>query len=156
MSANKNLLVLAHAPSPNLQALVAAVLAGCNHPEITGVTSRWLAPLAAQPEDILTADGLILGTPENLGYMSGALKDFFDRCYYPLLEVKQGLPFATFIRAGQDGTGTKRAIKSITTGLRWQEVQPPLVLKGNWQESFLTQAEELGTLIAAGLEAGVY
>lgn len=152
----KNLLIIAHAPSPNLQALVEAVLTGCKHQDISGVTSRWLPPLKTTPEDVLAADGLILGTPENLGYMSGALKDFFDRCYYPLLEVKQGLPFASFIRAGLDGTGTKRAIKTITTGLRWQEVQPALVLKGRWQEDFLTQAEELGTLMAVGLEAGVF
>lgn len=156
MQQNKQLLIVAHAPSKNTQALVKAVLAGCHHPDIDGVTARWLAPLEATAADVLAADGVILGTPENLGYMSGALKDFFDRCYYPLLEVKQGLPFASFIRAGQDGAGAQRAIKTITTGLRWQEVQPALVLQGSWQKGFLTKAQELGTLMAAGLETGIF
>ena len=152
----KHLLIIAHAPSSNTQALVDAVLSGCGHSDIEGICSRWLSPFDANPSDILSADGLILGTPENFGYMSGALKDFFDRCYYPLLEAKRGLPFASFIRAGLDGTGTARAISSITSGLGWQEVQPPLVLRGDWQEGFLRQAEELGTLIAAGMEAGIF
>lgn len=153
---NKKLLILAHAPSANTQKLVNAVLQGAGHPDIEAVTSEWIAPLDAQPDDVLAADAIILGTTENLGYMSGALKDFFDRCYYPVLEEKQGLPCALYIRAGLDGTGTRRAVESIVTGLRWNWVQAPLTLKGPWQEAFLKEAEELGLAMAAGLEAGVF
>lgn len=152
----KQLLIVAHAPSPNTQLLVTAVLKGAQHPDIEGVTSHWVAPLQATPEDVLAADGIILGTTENLGYMSGALKDFFDRCYYPVLEKKQGLPCALYIRAGLDGTGTRRAVESIVTGLRWNWVQQPLTLKGEWQSKFLDEVEELGLTMAAGLESGIF
>ncbi|MBE0506541.1 MAG: flavodoxin family protein [Marinospirillum sp.] len=152
----KQLLIVAHAPSPNTQKLVDALLKGAQHPDIEGVSTRWIPPLQTQPDDVLQADAIILGTTENLGYMSGALKDFFDRCYYPLLEKKQGLPCALFIRAGLDGTGTRRAVESIITGLRWKWIQKPLTFKGEWQEDFLQQAEELGLSVAAGLEAGIY
>ena len=152
----KQLLIVAHAPSPNTQLLAAAVLKGAQNPDIESITSRWVAPLQATPEDVLAADGIILGTTENLGYMSGALKDFFDRCYYPVLEKKQGLPCALYIRAGLDGTGTRRAVESIVTGLRWNWVQQPLTLKGEWQSKFLDEVEELGLTMAAGLESGIF
>lgn len=154
--ANKQLLIVAHAPSDNTRKLVEAVLKGAQHADIQGVSVSWKPPLQAQPEDVLQADAIILGTTENLGYMSGALKDFFDRCYYPVLEQKQGLPCALYIRAGLDGTGTRRAVESIVTGLRWAWIQEPQVYKGAWQDDFLAQAEELGMTMAAGLEAGIF
>jgi multimeric flavodoxin WrbA len=156
MSMNKRLLVIAHAPSANTQRLLEALLAGARSPEIDGVEVAHLPPLQAGPEDLLRADAVILGTTENLGYMSGALKDFFDRSYYPCLEKTQGLPYALYVRAGHDGTGTKRAVEAIATGLRWRAVQEPLVCRGEFSEAFVEQCEELGTLMAAGLEAGVF
>lgn len=153
---DKQLLIVAHAPSENTRKLAEAALRGARHPDIDSVCSRWLPPLQATPEDLLAADAILLGTTENLGYMSGALKDFFDRCYYPVLERKQGLPCALYIRAGHDGTGTRRAIESIVTGLRWNWVQPPLILRGDWQDSFVEQVEELGLYLAAGLDNGVF
>ena len=114
------------------------------------------APLETQPEDIITADAIILGTTENFGYMAGLVKDVFDRCYYPCLEHTEGMPFAFYIRAGLDGTGTRKAIESITHGLRWKLVQEPLLCKGSWDEAFLAQCEELGLSMAAGLEAGIF
>lgn len=152
----KQLLIVAHAPSPNTRRLVEAVLEGARHPDIEGVTTRWIPPLEAQPEDVLQADAILLGTTENLGYMSGALKDFFDRCYYPVLEEKQGLPCCLYIRAGRDGTGTRRAVESIVTGLRWSWVQEPITFRGEWQEAFIDQAQEIGQAMAAGLDSGVF
>lgn len=152
----KHLLIVAHAPSPNTRAMLDAVLAGARHPDITGVRTRHAAPLQAVAEDVLAADALILGTTENLGYMSGALKDFFDRCYYPCLEKTEGLPYALFVRAGHDGTGTRRAVESIATGLRWRAVHEPLICRGAYQEAFLQDCEALGLHMAAGLEAGVF
>jgi multimeric flavodoxin WrbA len=152
----KRLLIVAHAPSPNTETLREACARGARHPDIDDVEVVVKAPLSSGPEDVLAAQAVILGTTENLGYMSGALKDFFDRSYYPCLDKTDALPFACYIRAGQDGTGTRRAIESITTGLRWRAVQEPLVLRGAWQEGFVAQVEELGMAVAAGLEAGVF
>jgi len=152
----KRLLVVAHAPSANTRTLLDAVLTGAGSPEFSGIDVVHIPPLEAKPDDVLAAHALILGTTENLGYMSGALKDFFDRSYYPCLEETQGLPYALYIRAGNDGTGTRRAVESITTGLRWRLVQEPLTLRGKFQEGFIDQCKELGMLMAAGIEAGVF
>ena len=132
-----------------------AVVAGANAPDISGVNAIAKNPFDTTSEDVMAANGIILGTTENLGYMSGALKDFFDRIYYPCLEEKQGTPYALYIRAGHDGTGTRRGVESIVTGLRWKGVQEPLILKGEWQDSFVGLCEELGMAMATGLEAGI-
>lgn len=152
----KRLLIVAHAPSPNTERLRDATLAGAKQGGGDAVEALWRPPLEAGPDDVLAADGIILGTTENLGYMSGALKDFFDRTYYAVIEEKQGLPYALYIRAGLDGTGTRRAVESIASGLRWKPVQNPVLCKGNWDEDFPGRCEELGMLMAAGLEAGVF
>jgi hypothetical protein len=152
----RQLLIIAHVPSPNTRRLRDAVEAGASLPDIDDVIVRALSPFEAGPDDVMAADGIILGTTENLGYMSGALKDFFDRTYYPVLEEKQGLPFALYVRAGHDGTGTCRAVDTITTGLRWQAIQEHLVCRGDWDDGFVNQCRDLGTLMAAGLEAGIF
>ena len=156
MTARRRLLIVAHAPSPHTRRLRDAVLSGARHPDIAGIEVAAKAPLEAGPDDVLAAQAIVLGTTENLGYMSGALKDFFDRSYYPCLEQTQGLPYALYIRAGHDGTGTRRGIETIVTGLRWRAIQEPLICRGEFREDFVGQCEELGTLIAAGLEAGIF
>ena len=156
MSVRKQLLIVAHTPSPNTERLRDAVIAGASSPEVTGIDVAFVAALQAGPQDVLRASAIIVGTTENLGYMSGGLKDFFDRIYYPCLEQTQGLPFAAWIRAGSDGTGTARGIETISTGLRWRAVQEPLIMKGEWREDFVEQCRELGLAMAAGLEAGVF
>ncbi|MGF1641950.1 MAG: flavodoxin family protein [Rhodospirillales bacterium] len=152
----KTLLVVAHAPSANTRRLLEAVLDGARSPEIAEVAVVAVAPLEAGPEAVLAADAVILGTTENLGYMSSALKDFFDRSYYPCLEHTQGLPYALWVRAGHNGTGTRRAVETIVAGLRWRAVRAPLICRGAWQETFVDDCRELGMLVAAGLETGVF
>ncbi|WP_438012872.1 flavodoxin family protein [Psychrobacter raelei] len=151
----KTLLIVAHASSPNTQKLAQAAFDGANHSDLD-VTVILKSPQETQPGDVLAADALLLGTTENLAYMAGLTKDFFDRCYYPVLDKKQGLPFAVYIRAGHDGTGTKRALQTITTGLRWEWVQQALILQGGWQDVFAEQVAELAMTLAAGVEAGIY
>ena len=155
-SAAKQVLIIAHAPSPNLQRMLDAIVRGAQQEDIENIAVRVVPPLEAGPDDVLVADAIILMTPENLAYMSGAMKDFFDRTYYPVLEEKQGLACAIVVRAGHDGTGTLRALKSILTGLRWQQVQEPLLCKGKWDDAFIEQCEELGMGMAAGLDAGIF
>ena len=155
MTETRHLLVVAHNPSPNTRKLVDATLRGARHEDISGVETTHIPPLQAGPEDVLRADAIILGTTENFGYMSGALKDFFDRIYYPCLEQTEAMPFATWVRAGLDGTGTRIAIDKITSGLRWKPVQETLILHGEYRGEFEDQCEELGMLMAASLEAGI-
>ena len=150
------LLIIAHAPSPNTLAMRAAVEAGAQREDINDVAVLVKWPLEAGPDDVLNTHGVILGTTENLGYMSGALKDFFDRSYYPLLEKTQGLPYSLYIRAGLDGTGTRRSVESITTGLKWRAIQEPLLCHGKYNKRFLDDCRDFGTLMAAGLEAGIF
>ncbi|MDI9245997.1 flavodoxin family protein [Marinobacter sp. CHS3-4] len=156
MADTKQLLIVAHAPSPNTQKLRDAVARGAQHEDIEQVEVKVLAPLDAGPEDVLACDAIILGTTENLGYMNGALKDFFDRTYYSVIEETEALPFAYYIRAGLDGTGTHRAIESITTGLRWRLAQEPLICRGDYRDEFESQCEELGMTMAASLDAGLF
>ena len=157
MTANDtaHLLVVSHTPSENTRRLTQAVLDGARHPDVEGVKTRLLAPLDAGPDDVLNCQAIILGTTENFGYMSGALKDFFERIYYPCLERTQGLPYALFIRAGNDGAGAHTSIDRIVTGLSWRQVQPPLIMQGDYRDVFVEQCATLGTTVAAGLEMGV-
>lgn len=152
----KKLLVISHSPSANTIAMTRAVINGASHADISGIEVCHTHPLETGPDDVLDADGIVLGTPENFGYMSGAMKDFFDRIYYPCLEKTESLPFAMFIRAGNDGLGARSSIERITSGLGWKQVQAPLICTGEWQLSFLGQCEELGMTVAAGLELDVF
>lgn len=133
-----------------------AVAEGARSPEAEGVETTVLGPFDTSPGHVLASSAVVLFTPENLGYMSGALKDCFDRCYYPCLEQTQGLPYALCVRAGSDGTGTRRAVETIVTGLRWRATREPLICRGPWREEFVDQCRELGLLMAAGLDAGIF
>jgi len=152
---HKKLLIVAHKPSANTQQMLDACIAGSKAAETDKVEVFIVAPLDCQPDQLLDADAVIILTTENLGYMAGATKDWFDRVYYPVLELKQGLPYALIIRAGLDGTGTQRAIESICTGLRWNLAQPVLVCKGQWQHEFTHQCFDIGQYMAAGLDLGM-
>ena len=153
---SKTLLLVGHAPSPNTARLIKACQQGVQDSGCKTIHFKIKKAQDTQPEDVLEADALILFTTENLSYMSGMVKDFFDRTYYPCLEKTQGLPCAVIVRAGQGGgEGTERALTTIFTGLRWRWVQPALILRGDWQDNFLKQAQELAMGMAVALEEGM-
>lgn len=152
----KTLLIVYHSASGSTAKMAEAVIAGARDIAIDCVEVRVRDALAAAAEDVLAADGILLGTPENFGYMSGALKVFFERVYYPCLEHTQGRPYALFIKAGTDGSGARTSVERIVTGLRWRAVQAPLLVVGELTESDLAGCRELGMAMAAGLEAGLF
>lgn len=152
----KTLLVIAHTPSANAQKIAKAIVSGATTDDLTGVSVTQRAPLDTRAEHLRSADALLLLTPENFGYMSGALKDMFDRCFYQIQEHTQGMPYALCVRAGKDGTGTVRAVESITRGLGWKAAEPPLILKGPYKNDFEQQAHEYGQIMAAGLDVGLW
>lgn len=133
-----------------------AVLQGANDEAVAGVSVRSREALEAGAEDLLWAHAVILGTPENFGYMSGAMKVFFDRAYYPCLDKVNGLPYALFIRAGNDGSGAITSINRIVSGLAMQMVQEPVMMIGDFDQDCLEACRELGMTMAAGLEAGIF
>lgn len=123
---------------------------------------------AAQPNDLLAADGYIFCGPENLGALSGIMKDFFDRCYYPALGWIEGRPYAQMICAGSDGAGAARQTARIVQGWRLREVQPPLIVCTHSQtpeeiaaekvipEDQIARCHDLGAAMAAGLNMGAF
>ena len=152
----KKLLIVCNTPSENTQALANAALNGAQHESIDNTQATLQTPLETNSEDVQQADGILIGTTENFGYMSGLIKDFFERIYYPCLEQTQGKPYALYIRAGNDGLGTKTSVEKIITGLRWKSVQPALILQGDYQPQFVEQVTELGQLMAAGVDNDIF
>lgn len=151
-SAKAKLLIVSHTPSENTQALTEWVAQGAARGNVSVELSQ---PLQTGPQPVLDADGIILGTTENFGYMSGAMKDFFDRIYYACLDQTRGMPYAVFIRAGQDGLGAQSSIERIVTGLGWRAVQEPLICKGELS-GFEDSCRQLGELMAIGLEQEIF
>lgn len=147
------LLIVANTPSPNTQTLRDAVADGARSAELEPLV---LSPFEAAAEHVLQAQAIILGTTENFGYMSGALKDFFERIYYPCLEEKQGLSMVLYVKAGNDGQGAKSSVERIVTGLRWHHTQPPLVLSGNYKPEFAEACYKLGAGMAEGVKLGIF
>ncbi len=152
----QNLLIVFHTQSGSTRAMANAVIRGAHDDAVDGVEVRVREALDASPDDLLWCDGFILGTPENFGYMSGGMKLFLDRSYYPCEGKVDGKPYALFVRAGNDGTGAISSIRRILTGLNVREVQDPVLIAGEFDESRLGECEELGLTLAAGLEAGVF
>ena len=152
----KKLLIVSHTPTPNTRVMTKAVVEGASHVEINGIEVLFKQPLETGPEEVLAADAIILGTTENFGYMSGAIKDFFERIYYPCLETTQALPVAVYVKGGLDGQGAKVSVEKILTGLRWKLIQPTLVMKGEFNDVFLVECKNLGMAMSAGLDAGIY
>jgi multimeric flavodoxin WrbA len=153
---DKHLLIVYHSQSGTTLRMADAVIRGAKHADVKGVEVRVKSALDADADDLLWADAFILGTPENFAYMSGAMKYFLDRVYYPCEGKLNGRPWALFVRAGNDGTGAISSIRRILTGLAVREVQEPLLIAGDFDEARLADCEELGLTLAAGLEAGVF
>ncbi|HWL96339.1 MAG TPA: NAD(P)H-dependent oxidoreductase [Nocardioidaceae bacterium] len=145
------LLIVHHTPSPFMQAMLESVVSGANHEEIEGVDVVVRPALSATAVDVLEADGYVLGTPANLGYMSGALKHFFDQVYYPVLDATQKRPYAVYVHGNEGVEGALRAIDGVATGLKWQQVADPLTVLGQPEKSDLEACWVLGATGAAGL-----
>jgi len=155
---DKRLLIVAHTPSPNTVEMAEAIATGARNSAIENVNTELRSPFDCDSEIVLSSDALVLFTTENFGYMSGALKDFFERIYYPCLEQPKrndAKPYALVIKAGLDGTGTDVSVSKITKGLNWKAAQASHICKGDFRSEFLEQCQELGLTIAASLDAGI-
>jgi len=149
-----HLVVVSHSKTGGTKQMLEGVLAGAHDPSIDGVEVSQVDALNATPADIRSGDAIILGTPENFGYMSGALKHFFDSVFHELEHTTRGKPFALFVKAGNDGHGAIRAIEPLTNGLGWRQVMPPVLCVGDVEQQDLDACYELGAAIAAGLAYG--
>jgi NAD(P)H-dependent FMN reductase len=160
----KGLLVVWHSMTGGARAMAEAAAAG-DEPD---VAVRLVRAAEAGPEDVLAADGMLFAVPENLGTMAGGMKDFFDRCYYPVLDRANGRPYAAMVCAGTDGQGAARQIARIATGWRLRAIAPPLIVLTGAQSAEavlapkaigaadLLRCRELGAAMAAGLAAGIF
>jgi multimeric flavodoxin WrbA len=148
------ILIVYHSQTGNTAKMAQAVAEGAR--SIEGAEVVLKKAQDAVLEDLLTADGLAVGTPENFGYMSGMIKDFFDRTFYDAQEKVFRKPFVIFISAGNDGTGALKAIERIALGYKFKTVYTPVIAKGAITEEILKQCRELGATIAGGCQMGIY
>lgn len=162
----KTLLIIWHSRTGAAEAMARAAFAGAEGDEACG--ARLVRAREAGPGDLLGADGYLFAGPENLAALTGEMKEFFDRCYYPVLGRIEGRPYALMIAAGSDGTGAARQAARICQGWRLKEAQPPLIICTHAQtteeilapkvvsEAELAQCRELGAGMAAGVGAGIW
>lgn len=162
----KTLLIVYHSMTGGTEQLAQAAAAGARGEQ--GVQVRLLAASNAGPDDVLAADAYLFATPENLAAIAGLMKDFFDRCYYPVLDRIEGRPYASLVCAGSDGSNAARQIERIATGWRLKPAAPALIICTHAQtpEAILApkhipaedlkRAEELGAALAAGVAMGVF
>ncbi len=150
----RRLLIVFHSQGGSAERLADAVLRGARRAD--GVAVRAVRALEATLDDLLWAEAVIFGTPENFGYMSGALKDFFDRTFYPAQGRVSQLPYALFVKAGNDGTGAVTSVERIARGYPLKRIAEPLVVRGEVGEDDVARCEELGETVAAGLALGIF
>lgn len=161
MTAAPHLLIVWHSRTGGSQALARAAAEGA-------ATARLLAVDDVMPDDLLAAGGHLFVGPENLAALSGAMKEMFDRCYYPCLGKLEGRPYATIICAGSDGEGAQRQLDRIATGWRLKRVADPLIVNTAAQtpeailaaktipEARLAEARDLGAALAEGIATGIF
>lgn len=147
----KHLLIVHHTPSPHCAEMLEAVVAGASDPEIVDVEVICRPALTVSAVEMLQADGYLLGTPVNLGYISGALKHAFDCAYYPLLGSSRGRPFGVWLHGNEGTEGAERALSGITTGLGWLRVADSVVVSGKPSKAELEACWNLGATVAAAL-----
>jgi multimeric flavodoxin WrbA len=148
------LLVVHHTPSPATAELLAAVLAGAGDPEIAGVQVSARAALAATASDLLAADAVVLGTPANIGYMSGALKHFFDQVFYVCEQDTKGLPYGFYVHGNLGLDGAVDAVRSIAGGMGWAPAAAPVEVTGPVDKAAREACYELGATLAATIAPG--
>ena len=150
----KTLLIVFHTGGVKTAQMAEAVARGArSEPDLRVILKRCAD---AGPDDVLAADGLILGTPENFGYMSGMMKDFLERIFYACEGKVNGRPYALFVGAGQDGAGAVSSVERIVTGLRLEKRAEPVIGLKELNPEVLQRCEELGAAFAAGLALGVF
>ena len=154
MNARKRLLIVFHSQTGNTARLADAVLRGARRVEETDTELK--RAFDTRSEDLLASDGVLLGTPENFGYMSGMVKDFFDRTYGGAQDKVFRKPFVVFISAGNDGEGALRAIERIALGYKFKTVFTPVIARGKITDEILEQCRELGGTLAGGCAMGIY
>ncbi len=147
------LLIVHHTPSPAMQAMFEAVVTGATCEDIEGVEVVTRPALTAAAADVLGADAYLLGTPANIGHMSGALKHFFDGIYYPCLEATRRRPYALYVHGNLDPTGAVRSVESIAGGLSWRQIRPAVTVLGQPGRADLDACWELGALLAAEISS---
>ena len=153
---SSRLLIVSHSRSGSTRSLVDALAAGAAHPEISGVEVVRVDALAATADDVRRADVVVLATPENFGYMSGAMKVFLETVYHPLLDDGVRRPYALIVKAGNDGSGAVESVERIIAGLDWSAARPPLVVRGELTDDDLEAARTLGMELAGSLELGLF
>jgi multimeric flavodoxin WrbA len=151
----KHLLLIYSSQTGHTEAMAQAVREGVIE-FAADVELRCLQALDAGLDDLLWAQGLLIGTPENFGYMSGAVKDFLDRTYYPAQGKVTGLPYAIFVNAENDGTGAVKAIERIALGYGWSKVAEAVIARGELDGYPRQSCMELGQTLAAGLSCGIF
>jgi len=148
------ILIVYHSQTGNTQKMAEALAEGARQIEGASVYLKKAGDTTA--EDLLAADGLAVGTPENFGYMSGMVKDFFDRTFYSTHEKVFRKPYVVFVCAGNDGTGALRAVERIALGYKFKMVYNPVICKGKVTEETLEKCRELGGVLAGGCVEGIY
>jgi len=152
-----SILVVYHSQTGNTERMARVVAQGAARIKNTEVILKKAVDTSL--EDLLTCDGLAIGTPENFGYMSGAVKDFFDRTFYPAEGKVFRKPYVVFVSAGNDGSGAVKSIERIALGYQFKKVYDPVIARnsqGGVTDEILDRCRELGQTIAGGIEAGIY
>jgi len=148
------ILVVYHSQTGNTEKMAKAVEEGVRSIENSNCILK--EAFGADARDLLDADGIAIGTPENFGYMSGAIKDFFDRTFYQVHDKVFRKPYVVFISAGNDGTGALNSIERIALGYKFKKVYDPVISKGKLTEETLEKCRELGKILASGCDAGIF